>query len=502
MKKNLWLNKMGILGILFSIVIISCNKDVDAPIPNTFELPKGPTIGVELSNDPSYSLLLALVSKVGLTPSLLDSSKIYTVFAPDNAAIKTFVSAVTGGLIPAAAPDQVFLGFINAADPATTATLRSIVNYHILPGQALRSSSIGEAFANTQYPTGLIFPPPNTNPLARFTTFVSRRQNSYWVNNIPVAKPDYKIASNGLVHGISAVLTPPTRILLDTISKDSDFTYLVAAIQRADSGLSTTAAPSFQYFLSNPSIAPAANFTIFAPTNQAFRELIAGLIISKAMGDTARINPTRNLTNADTLSVVNDVNRAIAAGPAFLNTNNVTTNTIRGILAYHVIANRRAFNVNFATTATDYPTFLNSTIPSHPGVKVTATIQNGFGAGLKIKGLVNASEATAAGTALGFDRHAVNGVFYKINQVLLPVFPPSIVSFSPMNAKENDVVTITGINLLGTTSVRFGGIPAKSFEVVNETTIRAIVDKDSESGNVDLQSPRGFAFKFGFTFTP
>ena len=89
MKKNLWLNRLGLLGILFSMTIISCNKDVDQPVPNTFELPKGSTIGKELSQDPSYSLLLALVNKVGLANAVSDSSKIFTVFAPDNNAIKT-----------------------------------------------------------------------------------------------------------------------------------------------------------------------------------------------------------------------------------------------------------------------------------------------------------------------------------------------------------------------------------------------------------------------------
>jgi uncharacterized surface protein with fasciclin (FAS1) repeats len=416
MKKNLWLNKIGILCVLFSILIVSCNKDVDAPVPNTFELPKGPTIGVELSKDASYSLLLTLVSKVGLASALLDSSKIYTVYAPDNMAIKNFVSVVSGGLIPANSPDQVFVAFINAADPATTATLRSIVDYHILPGQVLRSSKIGDGFANTQYPTGLIFPAPNTNPLARFTTFVSRRQSSYWVNNIPLSKPDYKIASNGVVHGISAVLTPPTRILLDTIVRDQDLSYLVAAIQRADSGLSTTAAPSYQYFLGNPSIAPAANFTVFAPTNQAFKDLIFALVYQSAFAQT---NDATIATNA--------ANNAVNAGPAFLSTNNVTTLQLRGILAHHVIASRRAFSVNFPQQPSNYTTFYNVSVPGDKGLEISSTLNSaGFGIALSVKGsaaLPSDDPAQAQLTPLGIDRHAINGVFYKINKVLLPKPP-------------------------------------------------------------------------------
>jgi uncharacterized surface protein with fasciclin (FAS1) repeats len=416
MKKNLWLNKIGILCILFSILIVSCNKDVDAPVPNTFELPKGATIGVTLSNDPAYSLLLALVNKVGLTSALLDSSKIFTVFAPDNTAIKNFVSAVSGGLIPPNAPDQVFAGFIGSADPNTTALLRSIVNYHILPGLVLKSSSIGDGFSNTQYPTGLVFPTPNTNPLVRFTNFVSRRQSSHWINNIPVSKPDYKIVSNGLIHGIAAVLVPPTRLLLDTISRDADFTYLVAAIKRADSGLVTTKSPSFQYFLGEPTIAPAANFTVFAPTDQAFKDLIDTLVYKKVFA----------LTQNDSIAK-SEANKAKAAGPVFLNTNNITTLEVRGIIAHHVIASKRAFTVNFPQTASNFTTLYNGSVPNDKGLEIKSTLNEArFGVALSVKGsaaLPEDAPAVAQPTPLGVDRHAVNGVFYKINKVLVPKPP-------------------------------------------------------------------------------
>ena len=81
---------------------------------------------------------------------------------------------------------------------------------------------------------------------------------------------------------------------------------------------------------------------------------------------------------------------------------------------------QRAFGVNFSSTATNYPTFVNASIAAHPGVAVSSTITGGFATGLSVKGVGNASAATAVATAAGVDRIAVNGVFYKINQVLLP----------------------------------------------------------------------------------
>lgn len=504
MKNNKWLNKIGFLSILFSMAILSCNKDVDQPEPNTFELPKGSTIGKELSQDPSYSLLFALVNKVGLANAVSDSSKIFTVFAPDNNAIKTFVSAFVGNpAITPSSPDIVFLGIINGADSATTVLLKRIVNYHIIPGQAIKAADIGEDFANTQYPTNFIFPSPNTNPLVRFTNFISRRQNAAWVNNIPVALPDYKVVANGVVHGVAAVILPPSRLLLDTIARDQEFSYLVAAIKRADSGLSVTSSPSFQYFLGEPTIAPGANFTVFAPTNQAFQNLISGLVFSRVIGGIAEMNPTKELNSTDTALAQGAVAAAISAGPAIFSGNSLTTNDVRGIVAYHVIPLKRAFSVNFPSDAQDYTTLLNSSIPDHKGLKISSTLINGFGVGLSIKGLANSSASSAlGGTANLVDRHAVNGVFYKVNQVLLPIPPPTILSFEPASAKGDDTVTITGINLTGASSVRFGGVAAKSFQVTSSTTIKAVVDPTSVNGNVDLRSPLGFTFKSGFTLLP
>jgi uncharacterized surface protein with fasciclin (FAS1) repeats len=53
-----------------------------------------------------------------------------TVFAPNNAAIKRFISQITGGLIPAAAPDAVHAAFIRTNVPPATA--RGVVAYHLL----------------------------------------------------------------------------------------------------------------------------------------------------------------------------------------------------------------------------------------------------------------------------------------------------------------------------------------------------------------------------------
>jgi uncharacterized surface protein with fasciclin (FAS1) repeats len=387
--QNKWRSLLAVA--LCTTVVLSCNKDIEAPVPNpTPAVPSGSTIADIVNTNPNYTLLRHAITRAnnaGINAALANRTGIYTVFAPDDAAFGRL------GITSTAIIDALF----------TPATLVQILNYHIIPGQAYTSAVIPTSFPNIQLPTAFIIPAPNTNPLVRFSSFPAKRGTAAWVNNAPVAAADIP-AANGVIHSIAIPLLPPSRVLLDTIARDPDFTYLVAAVQRADSGLAANSTSRLQYALSEP----LANLTVFAPTNAAFQALIFGLVYQQVFALTG-----------DAAIATAQANAAVAAGPAFLGTNNVTTQLVRGIVAYHVLG-QRAFNVNFATTATNYPTLLNGSLPTHPGVSVTATITSGFGAGLSVKGVANATAATAAGTAAGFDRAAINGVFYKINQVLLP----------------------------------------------------------------------------------
>lgn len=390
MKLTLYMKKIICYPLIALLIFSSCNKDISAPIPNTFPTPTGQSIGDIVNTNTSFSLLKYALNKAGLLSTLSNKNSIFTVFAPNDAAF------AASGFATTAAIDQI-----------PVAQLTAILNYHLIPGQKLISTSIPTTFPNVQMPTGLIFPAPNTSPLARFSIFPSRRGTAVWANNIPVTAADIPVA-NGVIHQVATIIAPPSKLLLDTIKNDPDLDYFEAALVRADQGLSTTAAPSFQYYLGSATIAPGANFTVFAPTNAAFQTIIFGLVYQATLAATG-----------DPAIATSQANAAVAAGPAFLSTNNVTTEMVRGIVAYHIMP-QRAFGVNFNSTATNYQTFVNGSIAAHPGVAVSSTITNGFATGLSVKGVGNASAATATPTAAGVDRIAVNGVFYKINQVLLP----------------------------------------------------------------------------------
>jgi uncharacterized surface protein with fasciclin (FAS1) repeats len=395
-------SKLSIVMLL--IAMVSCNKDVPAPVPVTFPAPSGSSIAEVLTANPSYSFLLAAVTKVGLATAVSNKNAVFTVFAPDNNAMKQFINIASGGLIPLNAPDAAFLNFINNQVPV--ATLASVINYHIIPGRQINSTAIPTTFPNVQMPSNFIIPAPNTNPLVRFSIFPSRRGSSAWANNIPVTQADIAVA-NGVIHAVPAVIAPPTRVLLDTIARDPDFAYLVAAVVRADSGLASNSTARLQYALGEP----LASLTVFAPTNTAFQTLLTGAIAQALIAQ--GVPPATALAQATALAST----PAVFSNPALYPV--LTAQLVRGIVAYHVLG-QRAFTVNFPTTGASFPTLLNGAIPSHPGVTVTSSLTGPFGTGLTVKGIVNTTASTAAATATGVDRQAINGVFYKIDQVLLP----------------------------------------------------------------------------------
>jgi len=281
MKKIQNILSVGMVAIMVVVLTASCNKNTPEAVPNRFYLQGGNTIGDIINTDPNYSILKAAVTKAGLLADLSDRNKVFTVFAPNDAAFN-----ISG--IPAAA--------INVL-PATT--IASILQYHIIPGKKLVAAEIPTSFPNTQFVTSFIIPAPNTNPLVRFSTFVARGASGAFVNNIPITATDID-AANGVMHRIFAVTAPPTRVLLDTIARDADLQYLVAAVLAADAGVPS--GQRFQDYLVNP----LANFTVMAPTNQAFNNLFAVLGLPQSPASFALLPAT----------------------------------TVRGILAYHVLLAR------------------------------------------------------------------------------------------------------------------------------------------------------------------
>jgi hypothetical protein len=78
---------------------------------------------------------------------------------------------------------------------------------------------------------------------------------------------------------------------------------------------------------------------------------------------------------------------------------------------------------------------------------------------------------------------------------------PAIFSFSPVNASRDYEITIKGSNYTSASSVTFGGVAAKSFKVLSDSEIIAVVDT-GRTGDIAIVNKYGSAAAKGFTFTP
>jgi hypothetical protein len=76
---------------------------------------------------------------------------------------------------------------------------------------------------------------------------------------------------------------------------------------------------------------------------------------------------------------------------------------------------------------------------------------------------------------------------------------PTITSFTPTSATEGQTVTITGQHFQNVTAVSFGGTAAASFEVVNSTTITAVL-ATGHTGLVSVTTASGTDTEPGFRY--
>ena len=403
-----------VIKVIISVVaiafIVSCNKDLPNATPIIYPPANNSntTIGEAINTDTSYSFFKAAATKVGLLASLSDTAKVFTVFLPNNDAFR-----LSG--IPSA-------DVINAL-PVTT--VGAIVQYHIIPGEQFLSVNISSTFPNVQLPTSLtIGVLPGTTVPFNLTTFPSTRTGAFWDNNIPVIVPDLKF-KNGIVHLVAAIVNPPSLVLKDAIDTNINLNYFRAAVARADSG--QTGLNRFDSLLNYA----VTNMTVLAPDDAAFQALIFGLAFQGYLDAVPSPHSA-----SDTANAFATANGAVAAGPVFLSTNNVTTAEIRGIIAYHFFAtlnpldtafepNIRVFSVNFSPTPSLITTLVNASVSVHPGVLATPTFTGPVVSNLTFTGYgtfppggVPFSRTPAH--AISLDNHAVNGVYYVLDEVLLP----------------------------------------------------------------------------------
>ena len=382
--------------------LIACNKALPVAEPIKAPAPSGQSITTTINGDANFTFLKAAITKASTNSSfgnnlnalLSDSTGVFTFFAPTDAAFQA------SGFPSAAAVSAQRAGLLD-----------TILRYHLVPGQKLTSSIISQTFPNMQEPTALVLAPPSASlpPGLRMSIFPSKRGTLLWANNIPITQADIA-ASNGVVHKVATLVAPPSQYLWDRINNDPDLTYLKAAIQRADNGVAS--ASSLQAALQNP----AANLTVFAPTNAAFQQLLTAQITAALIAQGSDPATAQATATALASSPTVFTNPAVASV--------LTSTVVQGVVVYHLLG-VRAFTNNLSATGSAAPTLLNTAVPTHPGITHMATFNGPVVTSAFVKGIANPSPSNILinpTPALGgtSDQHYINGVLHKIDQVLRP----------------------------------------------------------------------------------
>jgi uncharacterized surface protein with fasciclin (FAS1) repeats len=224
-----WSIKTMILCAGLMVLFSSCNDDdTTTPDPNIVEV---------ASANNNFSTLVTAVQTAGLVPTLSGTGP-FTVFAPTNDAFNRFLSE--NGL--------------TATQLLASDGLAETLTYHVV-GASVPSSAVtaGKVTSVSGDPFYVSIAP----------------NNEIWINgNTKITATDVA-ASNGIIHVLDNVITPPTQNIAEiaiasTTAAQPEFTQLVAALVRAN------LAGAFQGGFDD-------DFTVFAPTDAAFQELYTTL---------------------------------------------------------------------------------------------------------------------------------------------------------------------------------------------------------------------------------
>lgn len=212
--------------VVAAVLVAGCTTEPPEATPTPTPAPK--TI-IETAQDAgSFTTLLAAVEAAGLTGTLSGEGP-FTVFAPTDDAVAKLPEGTVAILLE---------------DPQ--GDLKDILLYHVVSGELMAEDVASQPDAMTLLGKRL-----------RFDT-----TDGVMVDGAEVVTADI-VCSNGVIHVIDAMMLPKGNIV-ETAVADGRFTTLVAAVQAAglDGALSDE----------------TKDYTVFAPTDDAFAALPAGTV--------------------------------------------------------------------------------------------------------------------------------------------------------------------------------------------------------------------------------
>ncbi len=324
-----------LLILCVSFLSISCSNDDDGITPvqlsNIVEAAQGTA---DLS-----SLVAALIQADAGLVELLQTDGPFTVFAPTNQAF--------ADLLDALGDDYNSLADFDTADEKML--LADILKYHVISGVGALSTSL----SNGQTIETALAGASVTISIDGANVFIQDATDT----DAGVVAAD-GIASNGVIHVIDKVLLPESVVnglrpnIVELAQSVGDLSLLVDALIQADAGLVDL-------------LQTDGPFTVFAPTNQAFADLL------DTLGDD--YNSLADFDTADEKVLLAD------------------------ILKYHVVAGTAAYSTDLSE---------GQMIETAQGESITVSLTGGV--------FIDDAEVTGA------DNNAKNGVVHIINKIILP----------------------------------------------------------------------------------
>lgn len=229
-----------------------------------------PNIMDIVAADDRFDTLEAAVKAAGLADTLASANNTFTVFAPTDAAFAALPAGTVESLL---------------ADPK--GALTDVLLYHVVAGKLDSGAVLASRSLTTAQGTSLN---------------VNLRSGLPYVNDSQIVITDIQ-AKNGIIHVIDAVLVPSSSPApakgTEQMDKDAAALPTIAEIAIADGRFNTLVAALTAADLAGVFLAPG-DYTVFAPTDDAFAALPAGTI------EALLANPKGALTTILLYHVVGD----------------------------------------------------------------------------------------------------------------------------------------------------------------------------------------------------
>jgi uncharacterized surface protein with fasciclin (FAS1) repeats len=230
-------------AIAVSTVLVACSSSNDDPSQNIAQIAE---------NDPQFSILSQLLKSTELDADLSGAGP-FTVFAPTDEAFVAFLDEL------GQRPGFEGVSLEDLLSPAARPLVSEVLTYHVLAGQVLRAEVPSGRSIDTVQGARFRVDPIGSDLV--ITDAVGRTSK--------IVSTDVR-ATNGVIHVIDKVILPrlpdeddrPTQNIVEIAESDPRFTILTQLLEAT--GL-------------DAALSGAGPFTVFAPTDEAFANLLGEL---------------------------------------------------------------------------------------------------------------------------------------------------------------------------------------------------------------------------------